>query len=372
LTRGMAWAAGAAAIAGAGAVLAAPGPAARAAATQQTTVPCSVRALSAAIAAAASGTTLELPDKCTYRLATALPAVGTPLTIAGNGSTIERSTAPGTPDFTMLTVASGGSLTVRDLSFRDGTAQNAAAAIVSDGTLTVTGGAFTGNTTSGYGAAIGNYGTLTVSGAAFSGNRAADGGAIVNFGTATITASSFQGNEASFSGGALHNEGSISITGGAFTGNTATADGGGLFNGVDGTRDTVSGTNFSGNHARNGGSLYNEDVLTLTGALIAGSSAAGDGGGIYSDWVLTAARSAITANTAAGDGGGLYNGSDFGSPGSVTFTSVMFAGNQPDDCAPATVTCSGVLPGGPVHAGPQPAPARPPATARALARDFHR
>ena len=53
---------------------------------------------------------------------TGLPVIAAKdnLTILGNGDTIERSTATGTPDFRLLRVASGGSLTLENLTLQGG------------------------------------------------------------------------------------------------------------------------------------------------------------------------------------------------------------------------------------------------------------
>ena len=55
--------------------------------------------------------------------ATRLPVIAAKdnLTIIGNGDTIERSTATGTPDFRLLDVANGGSLTLEQLTLQGGT-----------------------------------------------------------------------------------------------------------------------------------------------------------------------------------------------------------------------------------------------------------
>ena len=42
------------------------------------------------------------------------------MTIVGNGDTIERSTAASTPDFRLLDVARGGSLTLENLTLQGG------------------------------------------------------------------------------------------------------------------------------------------------------------------------------------------------------------------------------------------------------------
>src|SRR5580698_4189386 len=109
-------------------------------------VPCSAAALASAIGGATSGETLSLAKFCVYKLTEGLPAIDTDLTINGNQSTIERSYASGTDDFTILTVEDDGDLVLNKVNFRNGDADSGyAGAIVNDDDLTVNGGTFTGN-----------------------------------------------------------------------------------------------------------------------------------------------------------------------------------------------------------------------------------
>src|SRR5437762_1549634 len=80
--------------------------------------------------------------------ATGLPLIAAQnnLTIIGNGDTIERSTAAGTPAFRLLDVASGAALTLENLTLQGGLAYGAGAsasasggAIYSQGSLTLDG-----------------------------------------------------------------------------------------------------------------------------------------------------------------------------------------------------------------------------------------
>jgi predicted outer membrane repeat protein len=352
-------------------ILAAPDSAARAQpATVQ--VPCSAAALASAVAGASDGATLGLAPRCSYDVTASLSPAVANLTIRGNGATVERGQAAGTAPFTMLAVPPQTSLTISDLSFTGGLPS----AISNDGTLAVSGGTFAGNdataAVNGFGAAIGNTGTLTVTGTVFMCNQSTDGGAIANQGAATIADSTFLDNRASFSGGAIHNEGPLTVTGSRFAGNSAGATGGGgaIFNGVDGSPDSVTGTLISNNQALDGGGVYNEDVVSLTRTRISGNHATGQGGAIYTDWVLTAASSTVTGNSASG-GGGLYDGDFFGPLGTVSLTGVSLAGNQPDNCEPASLlpVCAGPAAAA-RRSGPGPASARPAAGTPALARDF--
>jgi hypothetical protein len=120
----------------------------------------SVSALVADINAAntaggANTITLTAPTTSPYVLtaayttggATGLPVIAAndALTIVGNGDTIERSTAAGTPAFRLLEVPSGGSLTLGNLTLQGGLVQNifresnGGGAIFSLGTLVLNG-----------------------------------------------------------------------------------------------------------------------------------------------------------------------------------------------------------------------------------------
>ena len=116
-----------------------------------TLVPCSTPALVSAISGAASGATLSLASGCTYVLTAALPTVSKDLTINGHGDTLERSTATGTPSFTILIIADG-TVTLNRLSFTNG---SGAITVHGLAQLNVTGGTFSDNTAA-EGAAIYN------------------------------------------------------------------------------------------------------------------------------------------------------------------------------------------------------------------------
>jgi hypothetical protein len=376
---------------------------ARAAVAAPTTVdvPCSTSTLTLDMQAATGGETLNLAANCLYQLTSALPSVGRALTIKGNGATLERSTAPGTPSFAILTVTTGGSLKVGALSFRNGGSGLGGAvsdvplggAILNEGnSVYVNGGTFYGNTAE-IGGAIENDlgGALTVRGAAFSHNSAAFGGAIDNESTASVTnsiftgntalewggavltaangtvtncifvhntaflggglfttfnatvnGSAFQFNQAEFNGGAIFDDGTLSLSHGRFGGNAASGSGGGLYGDIFG-QSTITGSTFSRNQANLGGGIENENVANLTNTRMVGNTAGQFGGGIYTDWVLAATKSQITQNSAGGDGGGIYNTDSFGPPGTVSLGDTMVFGNHPDDCVGCTAAGPGRL-----------------------------
>ncbi|HEV7209326.1 MAG TPA: hypothetical protein VGN54_11370, partial [Mycobacteriales bacterium] len=80
-----------------------------------------------------AGATVTLPAACVYTLTTVgdtsdgptgLPAITGHVTIVGNGATITRSAATGTPDFRILVVAAGGNLTLQSFTISGGVAND--------------------------------------------------------------------------------------------------------------------------------------------------------------------------------------------------------------------------------------------------------
>lgn len=351
-------------------------------------VPCDPAALAADIAGAAAGGTVTLAAFCTYVLAVPLPTISQDLSIEGNGATLERSLAPGTASFSILTV-NAGEVTVSGLTFRNGGSGSGGAqgdtsggaihnvggdvmlrgdAFIGNGAqfggaiendfqenLSIIGGAFIGNGAA-YGGAIDNEGTLKVIGGFFRQNSASEwGGAVLTdyagtltgcvfirntaqvgggvFGsvTSTVTKSDFRYNQA-YNGGAIFNDQFMTLADTQITKNTATFGGGGLYDDIFGST-MLTRTTFRRDRAGyGGGAIFNEDGVTLTYSELSGNSAGQYGGGIYTDWVLVVTNSGIVGNTAATGGGGVYNGDDFGPPGTVTLTRALLLGNRPDNC----------------------------------------
>ncbi len=346
-------------------------------------VPCNTSALATAIANASSGATLSLTPECTYWLTGALPEVSRDLTIIGNGAILARSYAPGTPDFTIVTV--GAAVIISGLNFRHGTG---AIATNGEGPLTVNGGVFTGNTAprggaiddmsadgvhvngatfidnsaTGAGGAIysgGLHGPV-VKDSTFTGNTAPNGGALFDFsyGDTSISGSRFIGNRAS-SGGAITLDAvsGTNLSHVVVSGNSAAGDGGGIvgttlaWNILDsvisgnhsggnggGLIDysfvtaSVKNSSITGNSADNGGGVYEGfGGLDLVKDVVARNHARIDGGGVYSESYVTASRTPILFNVASGGGGGIYNA---GPAGEVTLSAVNVLGNEPDNCEP--------------------------------------
>jgi predicted outer membrane repeat protein len=373
-----------------------------------TDVPCNAAALAADMSTASSGATLNLASRCVYQLTAGLPIVNIDLVIAGNGATLERSSAPGTPSFTILEVDSGN-VTVSSLNFRNG---DGAILVTNTGAITVNGGTFTGNTAE-HGGAIDDTSVVNgfaVDGATFIGNKAEDGGAIYDYsvGGGSVADSTFYGNQATDGGaifcdalfwtsiGGIVAHGNSAVLGGGlycYSGvildgsqifdNHATSPGGGLYStGGPPVASEVSRTVFSGNTAVDGAGIYStEDTLdvNVTDSKIVGNDASADGGGIYNDTEdgmnftsseisgnhagaygggidnnagqVAATSTQIVRNTAATGGGGIYD--DGAATATLTSSSVL--DNKPDNCEPANsiAGCTNVSqgPSGPILSG---------------------
>jgi hypothetical protein len=246
--------------------------------------------------------------------ATGLPVIIGNVTIEGNGATIRRSDAAGTPGFRILRVATGGDAHLSGLTIANGS--NAGY----------------------YGGGIDNSGTLTVTNSTVTSNKIIGinaspfgvGGGIHNSGTLTITNSTISDNSApSFGyGGGIHNSGMLTVASSTISGNTAADIGGGITNG--GTL-TVTNSTINGNRSGGGGGIQNSGAATVTSSTISGNTAADSGGDIWHSGTgtLTVTNSTITGNTAADSGlGGVAGGIWNSGTGTLSVTSSTISGNS--------------------------------------------
>lgn len=270
------------------------------------------------------------------------------LVINGAGSTIERSTAPGTPDFRIfhLDGVTGTTLTLNDLTLRNGLVP-----------ATQTGGAIRASGTGGSTTTFLNMNRCTVTGCD-GGDR---GGAIAMLRcTATIAECTFSGNQVDLEGGAIWSRhfGLVTITDSTISGNMVTngGAGGGIHRGSNGfgietqtilRRCTIEGNMVLGGSGNGGGIFHECFVSTSTRIIevelctISGNHADGDGGGIanfardvccsgfeaISEMNLTSCT--VTGNTAGGRGGGFHNSDSGGVTTSrIRLSNTIVAGNM--------------------------------------------
>lgn len=235
-----------------------------------------------------------------------LPVVTSDIIIEGQGHSIIRNAAA--PDFRILRVASGGTLTLYNLMVSGGKATSGTACSFSCG------------------GALYNEGTLTTFHTGFSNNEAENGGAFYNNdGSVAITDSNISNNDATHSGGGLYNNsGEVTIKDSVFSGNTAINDGGGVYS-DGGFRFIIHSSTFSGNTATNGGGIAGN--ATISRSTFSNNVASSNGGGAYvSDTsVLSIGVSTFYGNTAS-NGGGIFLDTSLGN--SVVISSATFVGNK--------------------------------------------
>jgi hypothetical protein len=195
-------------------------------------------------------------------------------------------------EFRLLHVASGGNLTIKDLSLENGCA---------DGTVS-----------QGYGGAIFNRGSLVITNSILSNSLAYDnGGALYNDNSATVTRivnSVFSGNAGDLGGG-IHNDGAIIILENSTLSDNSADHGGGISN--LGTVSSLIDSTLSGNSVNySGGGIYNEGLInTISNSTFSGNSANQKGGGIYNygGTINTIINSTFSGNSALIEGGGIQN-----------------------------------------------------------------
>ncbi|MHB8646743.1 MAG: choice-of-anchor Q domain-containing protein [Thermomicrobiales bacterium] len=258
---------------------------------------------------------------------TGLPAIvsGVDLTITGNGATIQRSTAVGTPDIRLFFITSGATLRLNTLTVRNGSVIGAAGTNGAPGSPGIAGG-------NAVGGAVFNGGMLVVSGSTFAGNRvvAGSGGKGGRGADATGTGADVGGaggDAGTASGGAISNLGTLVVTGSVFSGNTARGGAGGA--GGDGGNATGGPGGTGGNGGKGGtatgGAVSNAGTMTSTNStLVANSATGGTGGdGGLAGTGTGSSDKGYGASGGMGQGGGIVTTFS----GTLTVTNVTISGN---------------------------------------------
>jgi hypothetical protein len=279
----------------------------------------------------AGGSVINFTTGPTINLTSALPDITRSVQILGPGAndlTVQRSTAAGTPDFSIFVVdpphndIQDVSVVISGLTIANGNSSYGGG-IENFANLTVSDAVLTGNSVSGYGGGIYNQNRLTVADSTFSDNSATYGAGIDSqpAGTVTVTNSILTGNSASYGGAGIENGGMMAVTDSSFSGNSATNYGGGIGN--YGTMRVTSST-LAGNSAAYAGAISNLiGTVTVTNCTLSGNSATNWGGGIDNDEGGTVAATNCTfSGNYSFFGGGIINES-----GTATVTNCTLAGN---------------------------------------------
>jgi len=211
------------------------------------------------------------------------------LTIVGNGDTIERSTASGTPAFRLFDVANGASLTLENLTLQNG---------LEDGS---------GNAAEG--GAVYNQGTLVLSGVTVQDNIAQGSAGTVQIGSGKSAA---PGNDAQ--GGGIWSNGSLTAENGTLIQNNQAIGGNGFF-GEAGPNNSNRVASSNGGNGWGGGLYVSGGTVTLTGSTVNNNTAQGGASG------------ELNIESAANGGNG-YGGGVCVAGGTVTLSSDTVDGNQ--------------------------------------------
>jgi len=272
-----------------------------------------------AISLAASGDTIQIAA-ATYQ-----ENLSIPFNLTLNGAKAATTIIDGTNSLNVVTVGAGISLTLSNLTIKNGVGYSG-------------------------GGGVDNAGTLTVSKSNFYTNTALSGGAILNTGTATISNSNLSGNSPYFFGhsascGAIDNRSTMTITNSTFYSNYANnnfTSGGAICNG--GTM-TITGTTFNtnssqGNNGGYGGAIYNyAGTLSVTNSTFSLNSATTSGGAIYSGGgtvQISNSTFGINPATSGGGGGTLSNAG-----GSVLIQNSIVANSGYGGNCAGTITSDG-------------------------------
>ena len=252
--------------------------------------------------------------------ANGLPAVAGTLTINGQGATVQRNTAPGTPAFRLFDVS--GALTLVDLTLQGGVSKGgdtelgggglgAGGAIFSQGTVTLLGVTLTGNTAQGGSGGVPGAGLV-------GGGIGGDGGGGAAGGTFPISV--YGGPVISIAGGPGGNGGFGG--GGGAGGSGSSSPGIPLLSGEGGNGGFGGGAGGSGfgggghgGYSVFGGGNGSTDGADQTSLDPSGGGGAGLGGAVFSMFgSLTIINSTLAGNSALG-GTGFVGGAGDGGAG---------------------------------------------------------
>ncbi len=312
---------------------------------------------------------MTLTAGCTYTMTAvnnntdgpnAFPDILGSVTLVGNGATITRSSAGGTPDFRFFLVDDGGSLNISNVTLSNGSIASGdlhgGGAILNRSILTASGVTFANNVSLGStgGGAIDNHdtGQLTVNSSTFTGNSALQGGGIEDeatlchtstptCGQATVTNSTFINNSTTtFGGGGFEAQLDNTGTGippvctGSFPWPVMPCQEPG------GAHDTLTADTFTGNSAvTEGGGIASFGTMSLsTSTLYNNSAGTGGGGGVQNTGTITITSSTIASNTAP-NGADVHSFTDTThQPGVTGLAMSIVSGGSPG------ANCSGTNP----------------------------
>ncbi|HBB95950.1 MAG TPA: hypothetical protein DC054_11225, partial [Blastocatellia bacterium] len=223
----------------------------------------------------------------TIELTSSELAIDKNLTITGPGAnvlSIMRSSIGGTPNFRLLNITSGNTVSISGLTVSNGVGTNGCnsssdgGAIYNQANLTLKNMIVTDNSAE-TGGGISNFsGALTIINSTISNNHAdtGSGGGIESSADLTVVNSTINGNTALRNAGVDLNGGSASFINSTFSSNSAATDGGAFGNG--GRPATMTNVTVTNNHCDshdngrgNGGGIAASTGITLSNTIVAGN-----------------------------------------------------------------------------------------------------
>ena len=291
---------------------------------------------------------------------TALPAITTPITIHGNGSSIIRPTTltcnldiPNEPEaweFRFFYISPSGNLVLDNLTLKNGCldgAGNHGGAIYNEGSLSLEDVSFEDNKTARSGGAItiAENATANIQSCTFTNSRSSwqFGGHIWNQGTLTLANTTLTTGWSLQGGGGLYNTGNAQITACQFVDNHSSSSGGGLM--TEGPIN-VAGCNFSNNEAnfQGGGINFQNTTASISDTTIQNNSTSGYGGGIANDnSIVTIEKSLIMSNLANNGGGAYITGPDPFATNLFTMRNVQVSDNRSRENGGGIYACYGIM-----------------------------
>ena len=284
-----------------------------------------VNAINAANGNGNSADTVCLTANSTYSFfsatsSIALPSITTPITIVGNSAILERG--GGAPNFRLFNVTTSGSLTLQNVTLRNGnTSGGNGGAILNTGSVTLNGVTVTSNSAR-FAGGIHSSRTLVIANSTLTSNTSQEnaGAIYLNSGTLTMTDSTVESNSARYGSGVYLNNGTATLTNVTFRSNTANEQGAGVYQRT-GTL-SITGGLFESNTARFGNGVYvDAGTTTLSGAIMRNSMATEEGAAIYNrTGTLSVSGSTFDNNR------GRY-GAAISNRGLMTVSGSVFTGN---------------------------------------------
>lgn len=228
------------------------------------------------------------------------------LALANDGDTIDATGISGAISLTTGELVVGHSVIINgpgaDLLAVDGNAASDVFHVTSIGTITISDLTIRdGQNNFGGGILNGSGGTLTITNSTVSGNLAAFGGGIYNSGTLNIINSTVSGNMANSEGAGVYNATTLTITNSTFSSNTARGEGGACINGG---MLLITNSTLSGNSAGDlGGGVFNLGTLHIGNTVLK----RGDSGANISK-ANNGTVMSFGYNVSSDDGGGFLTG----------------------------------------------------------------